>query len=90
MNDLMLRFDSEQAMLDVLSQAGMTYTNEEGIVIPMTGSHQYALDIIGFIPLYPEELSGYCANLRVIDTEMNCSAFEQYIVFPTKPYRVWA
>ena len=86
MIDYMLRFDTEQTMMDVLTSQNMTYMDEQGNISISHGSHQYALDIIGNIP--PD--TGYCANLRVIDDEMDTSAFEAYKVYPNKPYRVWA
>lgn len=86
MIDYMLRFDTEQTMMVVLTSQNMTYTDEQGIISISYGSHQYALDVIGTIP--PD--TGYFANLRVIDDEMDTSAFEAYKVYPNKPHRVWA
>lgn len=86
MMDFMLRFDSEQSMLDILTSQNMTRIDENNNVIPILGSHQYALDIIGIIP--PDV--GFCVNLRVIDDSIDTSVFETYLVYPEQPYRIWA
>ena len=86
MMDLMLRFDSQQTMLDVLTSQNMTSIDKDGNVVPILGSHQYALDIIGIIP--PD--IGFCVNLRVIDDSIDTSIFEIYSVKPEQPYRIWA
>jgi hypothetical protein len=72
-------------MLDVLKGQAMTYIDEDNNIIPIAGTQQYALDIIGTIP--PD--TGFCTNLRVIDEAFDTSAFEQYLVNPKKPYRIW-
>jgi hypothetical protein len=85
MIDYMLRFDSEQAMLDVIINQSMVSIDEDNNIIPILGTQQYALDIIGTIP--PD--TGFCVNLRIIDEAFDTLAFEPYSVNPKKPYRIW-
>lgn len=88
MNDLLLRFDDESTALSIFAQAGMTYIDENGNTQVLQYTHDYALDIIGIIPTKTN--SGWCANLRLLNDNIDASLFDPYLIVPNSPYRVWA
>ena len=88
MQDLLLRFNDQEQAYSVFEQAGMTMLDENGNKIVIQYTHDYALDLIGDIPSITN--SGWCANLRLLNDNTDTTIFEQYLVNPPQPYRVWA
>ena len=84
MKDLCLRFTDEAAMLSALRSVCEAHTIDG--VEQIADSEKYALDIVGEIP----GRSGFHANLRVMDDDMDVSSLDPYVVFPANPVRVWA
>lgn len=73
-----LRFPSEATGLAALEAAGLL--TEHGT--PITASHSHALDVIGEIP----DCDGWHVNyMGELPDDWN-----QYVVQPTQPVRVWA
>ena len=83
MKDILLSFPDEATAISLFEQVGM-YQN--GGYIQYT--HDYALDLIGYIPSINN--SGWCANLRMLNDDIDTSIFDAYTVNPSSPYRVWA
>jgi hypothetical protein len=94
-----LRFPDESTGMAALDAAGLTTTNEDGDTVVLTASHTHALDVIG--PIYkggtfdsktgkvitpPVLLDGWHVNFvgELPD------GWEEYLVTPQHPVRVWA
>ena len=88
MNDLLLKFADQEEAYFVFEQAGITILDENNKVVVVQYTLDYGLDLIGEIPTIPN--SGWCANLRVLNNNIDTTIFEQYLVNPPQPYRVWA
>lgn len=100
MRDLYLRFAGAEEMRTQLIAAGFVADEEQGCL-----SHpDISLDIVGVITVpdkivnsgqesevikYVDE-PGYHANLRVMNDELDLSHFDDFIVNPKTPSRVWA
>jgi hypothetical protein len=84
MNDLCLIFPDEATMLEVLNSMGML--SPDGV--PIEGTHQYALNVIGYIAGSPE--FSVCANLRVIDESFDTTPLDPYVIHPQDQKYVWA
>ena len=72
------RFPDEATGIAALEAAGLF--TEEGF--PITASHSHALDIIGLIPNCDGWHVNYIGKLP--------DGWDQYVVQPTQPIRVWA
>jgi hypothetical protein len=94
-----IRFPDESTGMAALDAAGLTTTNEDGDTVVLTASHTHALDVIGPIctgGTYntdtgkvitpPVLLSGWHVNFvgELPD------GWEEYLVTPQHPVRVWA
>lgn len=88
MIDLLLKFADQVEAYSVFEQAGMTMLDEDNKIVVVQYTYDYALDLIGEIATIPN--SGWCANLRVLNNNMDITIFENYLVNPAQPYRVWA
>jgi hypothetical protein len=92
------RFPNETVGMDALRSAGFIATDEEGNESIITASHNHALDVIGEIQrggewdeegnviTPPTVLDGWHVNLQGELPE----GWEQYVVHPQNPVRVWA
>lgn len=94
-----LRFPNETTCIAALEAAGLLYTDENNIKKPITASHEHALDIIGIISIggeYDFE-TGEVITPPTILPGWHCNYigelpndWQQYIVTPEQPVRVWA
>ena len=94
-----LRFPDEATGMAALDAAGFTTTDEDGATTVLTASHTHALDVIGPIVeggtydpetgevlTPPTTLPGWHVNYIGELPE----AWEQYVVAPKRPRRVFA
>jgi len=86
MKDLYLRFADESEAHAVLTPFGLAYVGGSEALLFTTRQGGIDLDVIGEIP----GRSGFHANLRVMDDDMDVSSLDPYVVNPANPVRVWA
>jgi len=86
MIDIFYKFPDQPTALEALSDAGITYTDDDGVEHPSQGGHDYALWEVGEI----ESIEGWHINVRLINVDFDVSGLEQYVVHPTNPRVVWA
>lgn len=94
-----LRFPNEATGMAALAEAGFTATDEDGTVRILTASHTHALDCIGTITRggeYDPETGEVITPPTVLDGwHVNYigelpDGWEQYMVSPEQPVRVFA
>lgn len=94
-----LRFPDEATGTAALDAAGLLYTDEDGTTCPITASHTHALDVIGPISIggtYDPE-TGDVITPPTLLPGWHCNyigelpdGWDQYVVTPEQPVRVWA
>jgi hypothetical protein len=77
-----LRFPDEATGMAFLRGAGLIYLNEDDTEHFFTASHQHALDVIGEIT----DIDGWHVNYVGSLPE----GWEQYVVTPNNPVRIFA
>lgn len=94
MRDIYLRFTDADEMRLVLMDLGFQIEEKGGMQHP-----EICLDVVGvmFEPQNPDEenpelieLSGYHANVRVVNPQLDVSALDDFTIHPETPSRVWA
>jgi hypothetical protein len=86
MIDYHYKFLDEAQMLEVLTNNGMAYADDEENIIVSQGGHQYAAWVVGQI----NGVDGWHYNLRLVDLTFDLISLEPYLVYPQKPACVWA
>ena len=81
-----LRFPDEATGMAALAAAGFTATDEDGATVVITASHSHALDVIGPLWIGGILLEGWHVNF--IGTLPD--DWQQYVVMPKRPARVFA
>ena len=94
-----LRFPDEKTGMAALDAAGLLFTDEDGNTSPITASHAHALDVIGPISIggtYDAE-TGDVITPPTLLPGWHCNyigelpdGWEQYLVTPEQPVRVFA
>jgi hypothetical protein len=94
-----LRFPSETTGLAALDAAGFTTTNEDGATVVLTASHTHAIDVVGALSIggtYDPETGEVITPPTLLDGwHVNFvgelpEAWEEYVVEPKRPRRVFA
>jgi hypothetical protein len=81
-----LRFPDELTGMAALAAAGFTATDEDGATVVVTASHSHALDVIGPLWIGGILLEGWHVNyIGTLPDD-----WQQYIVMPKRPARVFA
>ena len=93
------RFPDEEIGWQELAEAGLTDISEDGKLVPITASHTHALDVIGSIydgGVYDPDTGDVITPPTLLDGwhvnyvgEMP-DGWEQYVVTPEQPVRVFA
>mgnify|MGYP006277804273 CR=1 FL=1 len=94
-----LRFPSEPTGMAALDAAGFTTTDEDGTTVVLTASHTHAIDVVGTITTggtYDPETGEVLTPFTLLDGwHVNFvgelpEAWEEYVVVPQRPRRVFA
>ena len=95
---IFLRFPDEPTAMSELRQHGFVQNNEQGEEVVITASHQWAIDCIGTITRggeYDDEGAVIVAPTVLPGFHVNYSGdlpegWEEFVVTPVEPYRVFA
>ena len=95
---IFLRFPDEPTAMSELRQHGFVQNNEQGEEVVITASHQWAIDCIGTIARggeYDDEGAVIVAPTVLAGFHVNYSGelpdgWEEFVVTPAAPYRVFA
>lgn len=94
-----LRFPDERTGMAALDAAGFTTTDEDGATTVLTASHTHAIDVVGALSIggtYDPETGEVLTPPTMLDGwHVNYigelpEAWEQYVVEPKRPRRVFA
>jgi hypothetical protein len=98
-NGPFFRFPDEATGMAALEAAGFTTTDEDGNTTIVTASHDWALDVVGIINKggeYDPETGEVITSSTLLDGwHVNLAGdlpkgWEEYVVRPKQPVRVWA